>query len=132
MSEHEAVADYTDAEGGLGYDEWRAALRDGVLLGMRCEDCDEVVGTPKAACPACGARALTAERLPQQGTVRSETTIGVPPEGVEERGYTVAVVALGDAGLMARVGGDVEIGDRVVFDGVRDGERPAPVFEPDG
>lgn len=131
MSGQEPAAQFTDGDGDLGHDGWSRALRDGIMLGIRCDDCGRAFGTPKRACPSCGSRALSVEELPRSGTVHSETTIGVPPEGFEERGYTVAVVALEDARVMARVDADVAIGDDVVFDGVDDGDRPAPVFAPE-
>lgn len=127
MSETEAAE---QAGEGLTHEDWSAALRDGELLGLRCEDCDRAVGTPKAACVDCGYRDLAVETLPERGVVHTETTIGVSPEGVDERGYTVAVVELEDARVMGRVTDDVDVGDAVALDGATDGERPTPVFAP--
>ncbi|WP_276261314.1 Zn-ribbon domain-containing OB-fold protein [Haloglomus litoreum] len=117
----------------LGYHDWAAAVREGRLLGQACEECGHVSGVPSGACQECGARDLTTVELPTEGTVYSETTINVPPEQFEERGYQVAVVDLGDARGMVRIEGDhVDIGDEVALSGVidTDDDHPAPTFEP--
>lgn len=126
MTEQESPLD-VDAD-AFGHAEWSEALRDGVLVGTACEDCGHVVATPKAACPACGSRSLALERLSTEGTVHTETTIGVPPEGFEERGYTVAVVTVDETRIMARIDDDIDIGDSVALDGVTEGDDPAPIF----
>ena len=118
---------------GLTHGEWSEAVADGELLGQRCPDCGAVQGAPKAACPHCGSTALETVTLPTEGAVYTETTINVPPAGVEERGYQVVVVELGDARVMGRLRGDaVGIGDRVTLsDSITDEDGyVAPVFEP--
>ena len=117
---------------GLTHDEWTAALRDGQLLGATCHDCGATVGAPTAACPHCGARALALRDLPTRGAVYTETTIEVPPAGLEKRGYQVAVVDLGDARVLGRLDDeDVTIGDDVVLAGFLEDDQgnPAPRFE---
>lgn len=117
----------------LTYDEWNGSVRDGVVLGQHCHDCGAVQGTPKAACPHCGSTELETVELPTEGVVYTETTINVPPAGVEERGYQVVVVELGEARVMGRVDdGEVDIGDRVAVSGFdEDGEGyVTPSFEP--
>ena len=102
----------------LTHGEWNRAVREGELLGQHCDDCGRTQGTPKAACPHCGSRDLETVELSTEGVVYTETTINVPPEGIDERGYQVAVVDLGDARVMGRlVDQEVDIGDRVVLDG---------------
>lgn len=114
----------------ISYAEWREHLEAGELFGLRCQSCGHVTATPKRACIACGDRDLTPYELPQQGDVHSETTITVPPEGVEGP-YQVALVQLGDARLLGRIEGRVEIGDTVEFtDSIELDGMPAPVFEP--
>lgn len=115
----------------LSYDEWAETLREGELIGQACEECGNVTATPKAACTECGSRSLSRTTLPEEGTVYSETTINVPPEGYE-RGYKVGIVELGDTGarVLGRLDEDAEIGDEVVFEGAfQHDEEPAPVFE---
>lgn len=117
---------------GLTHDEWTAAVRDGRLLGATCQDCGATVGTPKAACPHCGARSLETVELPTRGAVYTETTINVPPAGIEDRGYQVAVVDLGDARVLGRLDDQaVGIGDDVVLSGYVEDEsgHVAPRFD---
>ncbi|TKR27613.1 Zn-ribbon domain-containing OB-fold protein [Natronomonas salsuginis] len=98
----------------LTHRAWSEALEDGELLGQACGGCDATLGAPKAACPHCGSRELETIELPTSGTVYTETTINVPPIGIDQRGYQVAVVQLGDARVLGRlVDQDVGIGSRV-------------------
>jgi uncharacterized OB-fold protein len=115
-----------------GYGDWAEAVRDGELVGLECEDCGNVTGTPKAACTDCGSRSLTRAVLPDEGTVYTETTVAVAPEGFDG-GYKVGLVELGETGarVLGRLDGDAEIGDDVEFIDVfvrDDGNEPAPVF----
>jgi uncharacterized OB-fold protein len=117
----------------LSYHDWAAAVREDRLLGQECGDCGHVSGVPSGACQECGGRDLTTVELPTTGEVYTETTINVPPEQFEERGYQVAVVDLGDARVMVRIEGDhVDIGDEVALSGHidTDDDHPAPTFEP--
>lgn len=114
----------------LGYSEWAAALRDGELLGQECPECDHVTAAPKAACARCGSRDIATVPLPTEGEVYSETTIAVPPEGFNGE-YQLALVELGEARVLGRINGTVEIGDVVTFDEVITvDEYPALVFVP--
>lgn len=111
---------------GLTHDAWTEAVRDGSLRGATCGECGATVGTPKAACPHCGARALAPVELPTRGVVYSETTINVPPDGVEERGYQVAIVDLGEARVLGRLDDrSVDIGDDVALSGYVEDETGA-------
>jgi uncharacterized OB-fold protein len=117
----------------LTHGEWSDAVESGDLLGQTCSDCGKTQGTPKAACPHCGSRALETVELPTDGVVYTETTINVPPVGIEERGYQVAVVDLGEARVMGRLSdGEVEIGDSVELSGFTEDDDGyvAPAFEP--
>ena len=117
---------------GFTHDAWAEAVRDGRLLGATCRDCGATVGAPTAACPHCGARRLELVDLPTRGAVYTETTIEVPPAGVKERGYQVAVVDLGNARVMGRLDDEaVAIGDDVVLAGFLEDDQgnPAPRFE---
>lgn len=98
----------------LTHEEWSIAVREGELLGQACPDCGAKQGTPKAACPHCGSRELETVDLPSEGTVYTESTINVPPLGIEERGYQVAVVDFDGARVMGRLDDqDVDIDDTV-------------------
>lgn len=108
----------------LTHGEWNAAVKAGDLVGQRCGECERTHGTPKAACPYCGSTDLETVDLPTEGVVYTETTINVPPAGIDERGYQVALVDVGDARVTARlVDQDVEIGDEVVLAGFDEDEQ---------
>jgi uncharacterized OB-fold protein len=116
----------------LTHGEWNAAVKAGDLLGLHCGECDRTHGTPKAACPYCGSRTLETVELPTEGEVYTETTINVPPEGIDGRGYQVALVEVGDARITARlVDQDVAIGDEVVLAGFDEDDQgnATPRFE---
>ena len=115
----------------LSHREWSEALHDGDLLGVTCSDCDATYGTPFAVCNECGGRDMETTELPTEGEVYTETTVQVPPVSFEGP-YQVGMVQLGNARVMARLEGDVDIGDRVTFDGVIDVKGDtAPVFRAD-
>lgn len=117
-------------DGRLTHKEWKQALEDDVLLGQACADCGHETAAPKAACARCGSRDVDAVELPTAGTVYTETTVSVAPQQFgDDAPYTVAIVTLGDARVMARVEGTVDIGDDVRLQGhvEADGEV-APLF----
>jgi hypothetical protein len=140
MSGTEGSADETGSESEdeddlpeLTFRTWSDALRSGRLLGQACPDCGHVAGAPKAACARCGSRDTETVELPTTGEVYTETTVMVPPEGVEERGYQVAIVRVGEARVMGRIEGEeVTIGDELHLAGYVRGEDgdPGPLFEP--
>lgn len=128
MSQQETFDQYME-DGELLFRGWAEAVRDGVLLGQECTECGHVTGAPKAACPYCGDRDIEVVRLPSEGEVYSETTIKVPPEGYEGE-YQVAVIDVGDARVLGRLDGGVDIGDPVeLADYMEVKTEPAPVFE---
>jgi uncharacterized OB-fold protein len=119
-----------DDDEPLSYSEWADALREDVLLGQACSDCGHVTAAPKAACAQCGSRDVSATELDTEGEVYSVTTIGVPPARFEGE-YEIALIDFGAGRVLARIGGSVEIGDRVTFAEAMEAEgRPTPVFEP--
>ncbi|WP_135821093.1 Zn-ribbon domain-containing OB-fold protein [Halostella litorea] len=122
-----SVDDYAEDD-RLTTGGWRDALDDGLLLGQECRDCGHVTGAPKAACARCGSRALDTVRLPEEGTVYSVTRIEVAPEGFDAP-YHVAMVALDDGRVTARLDGEADIGETVTFTGAASTpEGPAPRF----
>ncbi len=128
MSETESLDRFLE-DGTLTATGWGRALRDGILLGQSCEECGHVTAAPKAACASCGSRDIEIRRLATNGEVYSETRIGVAPEGFEAP-YTVGLVSLGEARVLARLPDSVGIGDSVELVGVVEvGETPAPLFE---
>jgi uncharacterized OB-fold protein len=130
MSKELSSDDAARTPDDVDYEEWREQLEAGVLLGLECRSCEHVTATPKRVCINCGARELDAVELPTRGTVHSETTIEVTPEGFDGP-YQVIMVELGSVNLLVRVDDAVEIGDAVEFSGaVVPADLPAPVFEP--
>ena len=130
MSEELSSDDVVRTLDDVDYAEWREQLEAGVLLGLECRSCEHVTATPKRVCINCGARELVAVELPTRGTVYSETTIKVTPEGFDGP-YQVVIVELEGVHLLVRVDGTVEIGDVAEFSGtVVTEDLQAPVFEP--
>lgn len=91
-----------------GFDEWLAALGDeGYYLA-----CPEGHGSlpPRRTCPHCGARELTEESLPEEGTVETYTEIHVAgPDFSGETPYVTAVASFGPVrltGVFGGLGGD--------------------------
>lgn len=116
----------------LTFDQWQQSLREGRIFGHECADCGWLTGLPRGACNNCGGRDLAVTELPTTGEVYSVTRVHVAPEGFDG-GYRLALVTLGDANVLGRIEGDVEIGERVTFTAVFEGTGdPAPVFEPAG
>jgi len=114
----------------MTHSDWANSLRNGELLGQECSDCGNVTGTPKSACPECGSREVSSVILPEEGTVYTETTVAVPPEGFDDGRYKVGIVQVGEARVLGRLGKGAEIGDEVEFVGVFEAkEDPSPVFE---
>jgi hypothetical protein len=67
-----------------------------------------------------------------ESVVYTETTINVPPAGIEERCYQVAIVNVGPARVLGRLDeAGVEIGESVVLAGYVEDEQgyAAPRFE---
>lgn len=107
----------------LTHAKWTEAVLDGELLGQHCQECGETQGTPKAACPHCGSTTLETVELPTAGEVYTETTINVPPTGIDERGYQVVIVQVGGARVTGRhVDQHVGIGDEVELSGFDEDE----------
>jgi len=126
--QEESVTQYVPEAERLNHARWAEAIRDGVLLGLQCEDCGHVAGIPKSVCPNCKSRNVSATELPSTGSVYSETTIEVTPAGQDDI-YQVAIVDLGETRVLARIDGDVEIGDEVELQGSLEYEdMPGPVF----
>lgn len=119
-------------DGELTHRAWSAALREDVLLGERCADCDHVTAAPKAACACCGSRDTAVIELQTEGTVYAETTVFVAPAAFSDaEPYGVALIDIGDARIMAHIDGDAAAGDAVAFRGtVEQDDSPAPLFGP--
>ncbi|AGN01800.1 hypothetical protein L593_09275 [Salinarchaeum sp. Harcht-Bsk1] len=111
------------------YEEWRRSLwEDETILGQRCGDCGHATAAPKAACARCGSRDLDRIELPTEGEVWARTRIEIAPADFDGP-YTVALVDLGEAKVLARLTDEFAIGDSVALTDVYEGDLgPAPVF----
>lgn len=124
-----SIEPFLTDEGSLSSEGWADALRDGIILGQSCPQCDHVTAAPKAACASCGARDLSVVELPNQGEVYSETEIQVAPAGFDAP-YTIVIVSVGDARVLGRTANTVSIGDTVTFTDVLEAEGlVSPIFE---
>jgi uncharacterized OB-fold protein len=124
----DTIEKYVPEGEDINHVRWAEALRDGVFLGMECDDCGHVAGVPKSVCPDCTGRNLSATELPRTGTVYSETTIEVTPAGQDDI-YQVAIVDLGETRVLVRIDGEADIGDEVEFSGhIEYDDMPGPAF----
>jgi hypothetical protein len=69
------------------------ALKEGRLLGLKCNVCGACTVPPKKVCMECGSEDLEVAQLSGAATVRTFTVIRVPPEGIEAP-YVVAMAEL--------------------------------------
>jgi len=118
------------------FGEFFSALKEGKLLGVRCEDCGEVYCPPKSVC-GCGSRNLRRVELSGKGRVVSYTVTYVAPLGYDsEVPYVVAMVELDEgAWIMGRLDVDPETAEREDLIGrrveVRAEVLPSEQFYPD-
>ncbi len=64
----------------LTYSEFKEALKQGKLLGLKCLDCGEAILPPRATCTGCGKSNLTVMPFSPKGWIRTFTVIRVGPE----------------------------------------------------
>lgn len=91
----------------LTFKEYNEALKEDRLLGLKCQECGTITMPPKITCSKCQGTQLEVVQLSGKGTVRTFTTIFVPPEGREaEAPYVVVLVELDEGPwLMGNLGG---------------------------
>jgi len=81
----------------MGFRDFFDKLREGKLTGYRCRDCGEYTCPPQSVCQECGSENIEVAELRMSGTLRSFTTIAIPPTGLEDEApYTVALVETDD------------------------------------
>ncbi len=95
-------------------------LKDGRLMGSRCDACGRTSFPPRADCPDCRGGDFTFTEYGGAGTVVTFTRIAAAPAGFEGRTpFTIGVVDLDEGGRLlawcgATLGGrDLAIGQRV-------------------
>lgn len=75
------------------YKRYQEALREGLFLGVRCQDCHSTVFPPRAICSECGGKTSEEIMLRGYGTIRTFTVIRVPP-GSRKAPYVIVMVEL--------------------------------------
>lgn len=73
--------------------DYRKALLEGKLLGLRCNQCDKYTFPPKMVCMECGSEDIQIAELSGNAEVKTFTINRVPPEGFKAP-YIVAIVKL--------------------------------------
>ena len=79
----------------LGVKEYRLALRENKLLGLKCSSCGFVTAPPRLACRHCGATDSKVVELSGNGKIVTFTSVFIPPENHRGQApYLVVVVEL--------------------------------------
>lgn len=79
----------------LTFQEYNEALKNDKLLGLKCQQCGNIIVPPKMVCEKCNSTDMEIIELSGKGKIRTFTTINVPPEGREtETPYTIVMVEL--------------------------------------
>jgi len=128
----------------LTFKEYNEALKKNRLLGLKCNNCGEVIVQPRLACRQCGSYEMNIMDLQGSGNIQSFTVINVPPEGREPGvPYIVVMVELSEgpwimgnlSGIRTDdvttdlIGKSVALGEStVVADKYSGGEVACPVF----
>ncbi|HAG09429.1 MAG TPA: nucleic acid-binding protein [Desulfotomaculum sp.] len=77
----------------LTYKQYFNALKEGKLLGLKCNDCGSYTAPPKLCCDKCGSISIEVVSLSGKGVIKTFTVIRVSPEGYEAP-YIVAMAEL--------------------------------------
>ncbi|RLG35643.1 nucleic acid-binding protein [Methanosarcinales archaeon] len=67
----------------LTAEEYKNALLENKLMGLKCDDCGAITCPPMAVCQKCGSKNLKSIELSGKGEIMTFTTITVPPQGFE-------------------------------------------------
>ena len=81
----------------LSFASFLEGLSQGLILGLRCLDCQEPLIPPGAVCPACGSQRLETHIFQNRGRIKTYTVIRVAPAG-RTGPYIVALVELSEGG----------------------------------
>ena len=79
----------------LTYKSYADALREGNLLGLKCNECQAYTAPPKKVCMEYAGEDVEIVQLSGKGKVQTFTVVRMPPEGFEEP-YVVALVELSE------------------------------------
>ena len=130
----------------LTYEKYAEGLKQGKLLGLKCNDCGAYTAPPKKVCMECSSENLEVVELSGKGKLQTFTVLRVCPEGFEPP-YIVAIAETDegpwltgnlidvdpDKATMELIGQKVKIGHKIVpQDKFSGGERIALTFSPAG
>ncbi|MGD0794628.1 MAG: Zn-ribbon domain-containing OB-fold protein [Dehalococcoidales bacterium] len=128
----------------LIFKDYNEALKQGKLLGLKCQACGAITVPPKMVCRQCTSPDMTVTELKGSGKILTFTTVFVAAEGREaEIPYVIVMVALDDGpwimgnlegidpktASMELIGRKVKMGSKVFAgDKYSAGESARPVF----
>jgi hypothetical protein len=93
----------------LTFKKYTEALRQGKLLGLKCNNCGTFITPPKNVCLKCNSTDLEVVQLQRRGEIDTFTVIRVPPEGFEDKASCiVARVKLAEGPIIMGVLLDVD------------------------
>ena len=110
-------------------------VAQGKLMGNRCKSCGDLYIPPRQICARCGSQQLAWHEFRGEGTLEAVTINRTPSSGFKGRcPYTVGIVGLDEgpsiSGLMALDEPEkMEVGTRVLFTVVKDGEKSILAFK---
>ncbi len=126
----------------LKYSDYAESLKEGKLLGLKCNDCGTYITPPKLVCVNCMSENLMKVEMSGKGEIKTFTIIRVPPEGFQSNNM-IALVELEegpwmmgniegiipDEATMELLGRKVSLGSKVISgDTYSAGERIALTF----
>jgi len=96
--------------------EFAQHLREGRLMGSKCQDCGHVTFPPRADCNECLSPNFEFTEYGGKGTVHTPTLITAPPAGFEEEApYHIGVVDLEEGGRLLGWFGETIPDDQVAI-----------------
>ena len=76
-------------------DEYEKSINDGIIVGTKCDECNEIFVPPRPICLLCGITMKTFEKIETEGKILTWTIIHIaPPTHLEKVPYTLAIVEL--------------------------------------
>lgn len=128
----------------LTFKEYSQALKENRLLGLKCNQCQDICVPPRMVCCKCLSPDMDIVELCGRGTIQTLTTVFVPAEGREDEApYTIVLAQLEEgpwlmgnlAGVepekatMSLIGRRLKLGNKVFpGDKYSAGEGARPVF----
>ena len=86
-------------------------VKEGKLMGAKCNKCGNLSVPPKPMCPKCFSKDLTWKELPKQGTLLTYTVIHVSPQRFQQlTPYAVGIVKLEEGAQLPGMIRNVDLG----------------------